>query len=61
MSEEDLKAIVAKYQQKSFELFNSNIVLEVQIDSLKKTIEILNQELDRLKKSKRGAKADDEF
>lgn len=61
MSEEDLKAIVAKYQQKSFELFNSNIVLEVQIESLKRTIEILNQELEKIKKTKKSIKTDDEF
>lgn len=43
MSEEDYKAIIAKYQQKSFELFNQNIVLEVQIEQLKKTIAELKQ------------------
>lgn len=53
MSEDDLKTIILKYQQKSFELFNSNIVLEAQIGALKKTIEELNLELEHLKKTKK--------
>lgn len=61
MSEEDLKAIVAKYQQKSFELFNTNIVLEVQIETLKKTVEQLSIELEKLRKSKKPIKPNDEF
>lgn len=61
MTEEDLKAVVAKYQQKSFELFNSNVVLEVQIESLKRTIQGLNQELEKLKRSKKGLKIEEEF
>lgn len=38
MNEEDLKAIIAMYQQKSFELFNQNIVLEAQVASLREFI-----------------------
>ena len=34
MNEDDLKAVVAKYQQKSFEFFNQNIILEVQVEQL---------------------------
>ena len=36
MSEDDLKCVLSKYQQKAFELFNQNIVLETQIDTLKR-------------------------
>ena len=50
MNEEDLKAILASYQQKAFELFNSNIVLETQVKTLQGRIE-------ELKKSKK--KTDD--
>jgi len=58
MTEEDLKAILAKYQQKTFELFNTNIVLETQVEQANKTIGILNDELEKLKKSKRTIKED---
>jgi dynactin complex subunit len=61
MTEEDLKAILAKYQQKTFELFNSNIVLETQIEQLNNTTKILNTELEKLRKSKRGAKPEEDF
>lgn len=58
MTEEDLKAILAKYQQKTFELFNTNIVLETQVEQANKTIESLSVELEKLKKSKRVIKED---
>lgn len=58
MNEEDLKAILASYQQKAFELFNSNIVLETQVKTLQGKIEVLNNELEKLKK-KRPSKTDD--
>ena len=58
MTEEDLKAILAKYQQKTFELFNTNIVLETQIEQANKTIESLSVELEKLKKSKKVIKED---
>lgn len=61
MSEDDLKLIIEAYQRKSFELFNANIVLEVQVTTLKRTIEQLTQELEKVKKPKRGEKAQDEF
>jgi hypothetical protein len=62
MSEEDLKLVIEAYQRKSFELFNQNIILEVQVSTLRKNLEQLAQENDKLKKSKRGSiKADDEF
>ena len=61
MTEEDLKAILAKYQQKTFELFNTNIVLETQVEQANKTISILSAELEKLRKPKRGSKVEEEF
>lgn len=61
MSEEDLKLIIEAYQRKSFELFNQNIVLEVQVNTLKNKLEGLVSELEKLKKPKRGEKPNDEF
>lgn len=62
MSEEDLKAVLAKYQQKAFELFNQNIVLETQVEQLNKTVAILQQELQNISsKTKRNTKTDDDF
>jgi 2C-methyl-D-erythritol 2,4-cyclodiphosphate synthase len=61
MSENELKSVVAKYQQKSFELFNSNIVLEVQVETLQATINSLRAEIETLKKPKRGAKSTGDF
>ena len=61
MTEEDLKAILAKYQQKTFELFNTNIVLETQVEQANKTISILSVELEKLRKPKRGTKTEEDF
>ena len=61
MTEDDLKLVLAKYQQKAFELFNSNIVLETQIEKSNKTIESLSVELEKLKKPKRGTKVEEDF
>lgn len=61
MSEDDLKAVVAKYQQKSFELFNTNIVLETQIERLQSTVNTLTKEIEKLNKSKRTAKSTGDF
>ena len=58
MSEDDLKQVLAKYQQKSFELFNQNIVLETQVENLKGQINILERELEKIK-PKRSIKKDD--
>lgn len=49
MNEEDLKLVLAKYQQKIFELLNQNIVLETQVEKLSDTINYLNTEIDNLK------------
>ena len=54
MTEDDLKSVVAKYQQKSFELFNTNIVLETQVEKLQATVNSLTNEIEKLKKPKRG-------
>ncbi len=56
MTEEDLKAVLAKYQQKAFELFNQNIVLETQVEQLNKTVASLQEQL---KKPKRTVKEED--
>jgi 2C-methyl-D-erythritol 2,4-cyclodiphosphate synthase len=61
MSEEDLKLVLSKYQQKTFELFNQNIVLETQVEKLNATVQSLNNELEKLKKPKRTTKTNDEF
>lgn len=62
MSEDDLKSVLAKYQQKSFELFNQNIVLETQVEQLNKTINSLQKELEKLSvKPKRAGKQEEDF
>ena len=61
MTEDDLKSLLAKYQQKAFELFNTNIVLETQIEQLNNTAKILNAELEKLRKPKRGTKPEEDF
>ena len=61
MSDEELKLVLAKYQQKSFELFNQNIVLETQIESLSTTVSSLSAEVEKLKKPKRGSKTEGSF
>jgi len=60
MSEEDLKAIVAKYQQKAFDLFNKTIVLETQVETLTQANISLQNELEKLKKPKRTTKTGSE-
>lgn len=61
MSEEDLKLVLSRYQQKTFELFNQNIVLETQVEKLNVTVNALSVELEKLKKPKRGTKTEGEF
>jgi len=61
MSEEDLKLVLSKYQQKTFELLNQNIVLETQVEKLNATVQSLSNELEKLKKPKRGTKVEEEF
>lgn len=52
MSDEDLKAIISTYQQKAFELFNSNVVLETQVNTLKRQVQELSIENEKLKQTK---------
>jgi uncharacterized small protein (DUF1192 family) len=61
MSEDDLKSVLAKYQQKSFELFNQNIVLETQVENLQKQISILQQEVEKSKPKRTTKASSDEF
>jgi hypothetical protein len=61
MSDEDLTAIIKTYQQKTFELYNKNIVLETQVEKLSASLSSLNAELEKLKKSKRVSKAEKDF
>jgi hypothetical protein len=61
MNEEDLKLVLSKYQQKTFELFNQNIVLETQVEKLNVMVSTMSAELEKLKKSKRGTKTEGEF
>ena len=55
MSDEDLKAIISTYQQKTFELYNQNIVLEVQVNSLTKQLNSALAENEK-NKTKRATK-----
>lgn len=61
MSEEDLKMVLSKYQQKTFELYNQTIVLETQVEKLNSLVSSLTQENDNLKKTKRNTKSEQEF
>jgi hypothetical protein len=61
MSDDDLKAVLAKYQQKAFDLFNRNIVLETQVEILTATANALSVELEKLRKPKRGSKVEGDF
>ena len=61
MSEDDLKAVLAKYQQKAFDLFNRNIVLETQVETLTANVNALSVELEKLRKPKRGTKVEGDF
>ena len=61
MSEDDLKAVLAKYQQKAFELYNSNIVLETQVEKLNSIVNSLTSEIEKIKKSRKSAKLEEDF
>jgi FtsZ-binding cell division protein ZapB len=60
MSEEDLKLVLAKYQQKSFDLFNKTIVLETQVETLTQSNLLLQNEIEKLKKTKKNIKSESE-
>ena len=60
MTEDDLKAVLAKYQQKTFELYNTNIVLETQVERLNGVIVGLQDQIQKLSsKPKRTTKEED--
>ena len=62
MSEDDLKAVLAKYQQKSFELYNQNIVLETQVERLNLIVSKLQSDIEKLSiKPKRVSKQEEDF
>lgn len=61
MSEEDLKLVLTKYQQKTFELYNQNIVFETQIEKLNSTINSLTSQIEKLQKTKRNSKVEEDF
>jgi len=61
MTEDDLKSVLAKYQQKAFELYNQNIVLETQVERLNSTVISLTSEIEKLKKSKKQIKPEEDF
>jgi len=61
MSEEDLKLVLAKYQQKAFEIFNKNIVLETQVETLTSKVNSLTAEIEKLKNVKTRKKIEEEF
>lgn len=61
MSEDDLKSVLSKYQQKSFELYNQNIVLETQVEKLNNLVNTLTSEVEKLKKNKRTIKSEKDF
>jgi len=61
MSEEDLKLVLAKYQQKAFEFFNKNIVLETQVETLTSKVYSLTAEIEKMKNTKTRKKPEEEF
>ena len=68
MNEQDLKYLIASYQQKSFDLFSQSVANEAKIRQLNELIEALtkkvneqNEELDKLKaKTKKPTSAKQE-
>jgi hypothetical protein len=61
MSEDDLKSVIAAYQQKAFELFNQNIVLETQVKNLTSRFEELLLENEKLKSIKQRKNSSENF
>ena len=48
MTENDLKAVLAKYQQKSFDLFSQVVALEARVSSSNQLIESLSNKINDL-------------
>lgn len=68
MSEQDYQHLLAAYQRKSTELFTQTIALEANNSQLSSLVEALTnkineqkEEIEKLKKSKRGTKAEEDF
>lgn len=68
MIEQDYQYLIATYQRKSQELFTQTIALEAKNNQLSTLVEALTnkvneqkEELEKLKKPKRGTKAEEDF
>jgi hypothetical protein len=68
MTEQDYQHLLAVYQRKSQELFTQTIALEAKTSQLTSLVEALTtrvneqkEELEKLKKPKRGTKVEDDF
>lgn len=68
MTEQDYQHLLAVYQRKSQELFTQTIALEAKNSQLSALVEALTnkvneqkEELEKLKKPKRGAKVEEDF
>jgi uncharacterized coiled-coil DUF342 family protein len=68
MNEQEIKNLLSVYQQKVSDLTAQTIALEARlmnsnqlIEALNKRINELNEEIEKLKKSKRGTKIEEDF
>ena len=68
MNEQDYQHLLTAYQRKSTELFTQTIALEAKNNQLLSLVEALTQkvneqkeEIEKLKKTKRGTKIDEDF
>jgi hypothetical protein len=66
MTEQDLKYLISSYQQKSFDLLTQSIANDAKVKQLSEVVELLttkvnqqNEELEKLKKPKRGSKIEE--
>jgi peptidoglycan hydrolase CwlO-like protein len=68
MNEQEIKNLLAVYQQKINDFLAQTIAFEARlmnsnqlIEALNKKINELNEEIEKLKKPKRGSKAEEDF
>jgi outer membrane murein-binding lipoprotein Lpp len=68
MNEQDYHYLISAYQRKSIDLFTQTIALEAKNNQLSSLVEALTarvneqkEEIEKLKKTKRGAKVEDDF
>jgi hypothetical protein len=68
MNEQDYKYLLATYQQKCFDVFSQTIASDAKVRQLSDLVEALTtkvneqkQEIEKLKKAKRGAKVEEDF